>query len=451
MTDCNRRQEWNFDGLVGPTHNYSGLAYGNTASMGHQNVISNPREAALQGLEKMWLLQQLGIPQAVLPPQERPDVGLLRAVGFSGDDAEVVTQANAQASYLLATCSSAASMWTANAATVCPSSDSNDGLVHVTPANLCSHLHRAIEAETTTRTLRAIFSDPSKFVVHDPLPSNEFFADEGAANHTLFTFSDAEPGLQLFVYGRCAREKQTIPSKFPARQTLEASQAIARLHGLSTDRVLFAQQSPEAIDAGVFHNDVIAVGHRNVFFYHEKAYVNTTAIIQTLQDQSTTFTRHPLICHEVSCSVLPLQEAVRTYLFNSQIVTLSDGAMALIAPKEVESSPQAQEAVQQLLAGHTPITKVYYVELLQSMQNGGGPACLRLRVLLTPDEAAAMHQGIILDERLYSLLKQWIKRHYRDKLSPDDLVDPQLLVECREALDALTKLLQLPSIYPFQL
>jgi succinylarginine dihydrolase len=393
----------------------------------------------------MWLLHQLGVPQAVLPPQERPQIQLLRAVGFSGTDAEVLAQVQTHAPHLLSACSSAAAMWTANAATVCPSTDSADGLVHITPANLCSHLHRAIEPSATTAALRAIFADPTHFVVHDPLPANDYFADEGAANHTSFTFSDAEPGLQLFVYGRNARDRQALPSKYPARQTLEASQAIARLHRLSTDRVVFAQQSPEAIDAGVFHNDVISVGHRNFFLYHEKAFVNTPAIIQILQDQTSTFACHPLICHEVSNSVLHLQEAVRTYLFNSQLVTLPNGEMALIAPKEVENSPQAQQAITQLLEAHTPITKVHYVELLQSMQNGGGPACLRLRVLLTPEEEHAMHQGTVLTEQLYRQLQEWIKRHYRDRLTPNDLADPHLLQECRQALEELSELLQLTA------
>ncbi|MDX2347040.1 MAG: N-succinylarginine dihydrolase, partial [Legionella sp.] len=30
--------ELNLDGLVGPTHHYAGLAYGNTASLAHANT-----------------------------------------------------------------------------------------------------------------------------------------------------------------------------------------------------------------------------------------------------------------------------------------------------------------------------------------------------------------------------------------------------------------------------
>ncbi|MGA8031441.1 MAG: N-succinylarginine dihydrolase, partial [Casimicrobiaceae bacterium] len=43
----------NFDGIPGPTHNYSGLAQGNLAAERNAQQVSNPREAALQGLEKM--------------------------------------------------------------------------------------------------------------------------------------------------------------------------------------------------------------------------------------------------------------------------------------------------------------------------------------------------------------------------------------------------------------
>src|SRR5690242_2694348 len=114
-------REFNFDGLVGPTHNYGGLSPGNVASTLHGGEISNPREAALQGLEKMRFVSSLGVGQAVLPPQPRPSLKALRALGFVGSDEEVVTRAARESDHLLRLCSSAASMWTANAATVAPS------------------------------------------------------------------------------------------------------------------------------------------------------------------------------------------------------------------------------------------------------------------------------------------------------------------------------------------
>ena len=178
--------EFNFDGIPGPTHNYSGLAQGNLASERNASQVANPREAALQGVAKMRALAARGLAQAVLPPHERPAMWALRALGFSGSDADVLAKVTRDAPVMLAACSSAAAMWVANAATVSPSSDTTDGRVHFTPANLASHFHRALEAPTTTAVLRAIFADPGRFAVHEPLLPTPQTGDEGAANHTRF-------------------------------------------------------------------------------------------------------------------------------------------------------------------------------------------------------------------------------------------------------------------------
>src|SRR5258705_8696793 len=196
--------EFNFDGIPGPTHNYAGLARGNLAAEKHARRVANPRDAALQGLAKMRALAARGIPQAVLPPHERPSVPALRALGFVGGDADVITRAAREAPQLLAACSSAAAMWAANAATVSPSADTADRRVHLTPANLIANFHRSLEADTTTRVLQAIFSDEEKFVVPSPLPAAPQFGDEGAANHTRFATTTESSGVEMFVYGRSA-------------------------------------------------------------------------------------------------------------------------------------------------------------------------------------------------------------------------------------------------------
>ena len=49
-------REFNFDGLVGPSHNYAGLSFGNVASFSNVKSASNPKQAALQGLAKMRAL-----------------------------------------------------------------------------------------------------------------------------------------------------------------------------------------------------------------------------------------------------------------------------------------------------------------------------------------------------------------------------------------------------------
>src|SRR5690349_1002062 len=258
----------NFDGLPGPTHNYSGLAHGNLAAERNAQQVANPREAALQGLAKMRALAARGYAQAVLPPQERPNVPALRALGFDGSDHDVIARAGREAPDILAACCSAASMWAANAATVSASADCADGRVHLTPANLVTHFHRSLEAPTTTRVLRAIFADRTRFRVHDPLPAAPQFGDEGAANHTRFARGSGEAGVEFFAYGRRAFGEGAAPTRFPARQTREASEAIARRHGLDRRQTVFARQRPDAIDDGVFHNDVIAVGEGAFLFCH---------------------------------------------------------------------------------------------------------------------------------------------------------------------------------------
>lgn len=445
--------ELNLDGLVGPTHNYSGLSFGNIASIEHGQMISNPKKAALQGLEKMRTLMSLGIKQAILPPQERPFLPLLHALGFAGSDTEILTKAWQTAPKLVMACSSAACMWAANAATVSPSSDSNDGRVHFTPANLISKFHRSFEAATTGMILHRIFNHHVYFIHHPPLPYHSDFADEGAANHTRFCQTFDQPGVQLFVFGRSvsSQNQQHLTQRFPARQTDEASWALARLHRLSPSRVVFAQQNPEAIDTGVFHNDVISVGHQNVFLYHERAFVNTAEIIQQLRQKVETHCQIPFVALEVKEAEVSLTEAVKTYLFNSQLVTLPDQTMLLLAPQECQESPSVHAFLQKLLEDQShPIRKVIYQDIRESMQNGGGPACLRLRVVLKNQEYSAMHPQVQLTEELYQKLVQWVEKHYRDSLTPNDLADLELLKESRQALDELSQLLDLGPIYSFQ-
>jgi succinylarginine dihydrolase len=438
--------EANFDGLPGPTHNYSGLATGNLAAERHKSLASNPRTAALQGLAKMRTLADRGFAQAVLPPHERPDIGALRALGFEGTDTGVLASAAREAPQLLAACSSAAAMWVANAATVSPSADTADGRLHFTPANLVSHFHRALEAPTTTRVLRAIFADAKHFAVHDALPAAPQLGDEGAANHTRFAADAVAPGVELFVYGRSGFDASLpAPHRFAARQTREAAEAIARRHGLASERTVYAQQHPDAIDAGVFHNDVIAVGSGSVLFCHQRAYLEQDAVIATLaQRVGPSFQAIVVREQEVG-----LDRAVATYLFNSQLLARAEGGLLLVAPSECEEDPAVSALLARLVA-EGPIREVLSFDLRQSMRNGGGPACLRLRVVLTPAERQAIGAPVWLTDELHTALTAWIERHYRDRLVPADLGDPLLLDEGRRALDELTRLLGLGSVYAFQ-
>ncbi|WP_369602192.1 N-succinylarginine dihydrolase [Hahella sp. SMD15-11] len=441
--------EVNFDGLVGPTHNYSGLSYGNVASQKHGHQPANPREAALQGLRKMKALHDMGYKQGILLPHERPDIHTLRRLGFEGSEREVLLAAGREAPEILAAVSSASAMWTANAATVSPGADTADGRVHFTPANLTAKFHRSIEHPTTGRILRAIFRDEQLFAHHPALPGQIHFGDEGAANHTRFCAEYGAPGVELFVYGRSAFDtSKPAPKKYPARQTLEACQAIARLHGLPESRVVYAQQNPEVVDKGVFHNDVIAVGNGNVLFYHEDAFLNTAQVLNEIE-QKLEGALFKTIC--VPRDQVSVEDAVESYLFNSQLLTRADGNMLLVVPQECETHPRVKAYLDSLVGSGGPIREVRVFDLKQSMRNGGGPACLRLRVVLTDAQLAAVTPGVMMSEALYEQLVAWVERHYRDQILPRDLADPSLLNECRTALDELTQITGVGSVYPFQL
>jgi succinylarginine dihydrolase len=440
-------REFNFDGLVGPSHNYAGLSFGNVASSGNVNRASNPKQAALQGLEKMQALAGRGFAQALLPPQGRPNFRLLRSIGFGGSDADVLARAHRDAPMMLAAAYSAASMWSANAATVSASFDSLDGRVHFTAANLNNKLHRSFEHLQAARTLRALFHDPRFFQVHDALPGTPAFGDEGAANHTRLCASHGELGVELFVYGRSEFDAGApAPKRYPARQTREASKAVARLHGLDPQRTVFAQQNPAVIDQGVFHNDVICVGNGNVLFYHEQAFLEEAAFVAQLR-RAMASVGAELTLLRVDDGMVPVADAVASYLFNSQLLSKQNGKMALVIPQECRENRAVARYLDDLVASGGPVDELIHFDLRQSMRNGGGPACLRLRVVLSSAEARALHQGVVMTPALHAALVAWVGKHYRDRLLPTDLADPALALEIAAALQELTTILALPGLY----
>ncbi len=436
-------QELQLDGLAGPTHHFGGLSFGNVASMTHVGWQSRPRQAARQGLAKMRQVLALGVPQAVLPPLERPDMCFLRQAGFNGSDAEVLRQASACEPYLLSLAMSSAFMWTANVATVIPSGDSEDGRCHVVVANLSATPHRALEGQPRAAMLRRLFTEPHHVIVHDPLPLNPALSDEGAANHVRLASGHASPGWHLFVYGR-AHDTPTadLPRTFPARQSDAASRAVARLGQLQVKRGVFARQQACAIDAGAFHNDVVMVGDCDRLLMHEGCLVEQEAVLRTLRQHCP-----GLHVYQVPQRDLSLPQAVKSYLFNSQLLSTPQGRV-LLAPVQSSHGPAAKIA--QRLQDDGFVDRVMFQNLDQSMAGGGGPACLRLRLPLTQDELASLAPGVLLNEARLQQLEAWVDQHYRDELTFEDLTDSQLIRETREALDALTQILGLGSIYPFQ-
>lgn len=416
--------EINFDGLVGPSHNYAGLSLGNLASANNAGEVSYPRAAALQGLGKMRHNIGLGLTQGLFAPLPRPNPVLLKALGL-----ENIDETDAAQRRLRAAAWSASSMWTANAATVSPAPDTADGRCHLTAANLVTMPHRSQEWPDTVRQLRLAFGDVAAFAVHDAVPP--CFGDEGAANHMRMCASHDAPGLEIFVYG-------TTGGAFPARQHEQASRAVARLHGLNPERCLFVEQSPDAIAAGAFHNDVVAVANERVLFAHEQAFADpegTYAAIRAKLPEAEIVV--------VPANVVNLGDAIRSYLFNAQLLTLPSGEMGLVVPLEAWETPSVRGWLESHVASNGPIRKVLPVDVRQSMANGGGPACLRLRVVADP---ATVDPRFLLDEAKIAGLEKVVAGHWPEQIDPADLGAESLVRSVIAARAALLDALKLPEL-----
>jgi succinylarginine dihydrolase len=417
--------EINFDGLIGPSHNYAGLSLGNLASAKNAGGTSQPRAAALQGIEKMRANIALGLTQGILLPQCRPDREWLATLGCTPEAAPPALLANAL---------SASSMWAANAATVSPAADTEDGKCHLTVANLVTMPHRSHEWQGTLAQLRLAFADPA-FAVHGPIPAP--FGDEGAANHMRLSASHDAAGVEIFVYG-------VAGGPFPARQHIEASKAVARVHGVS--RALFVQQSEEAIAAGAFHNDVVAVANERVLFAHELAFADRDGFYRDLR---ALLPQVEIV--EVPASAVSLADAIQSYLFNAQLVTLPDGGpsaslgtgMALILPTEAQDNPRVWGWLQEMVAGNGPIRRLIPVDVRQSMANGGGPACLRLRVVCDP---ATVDPRFLVDDETLDRIAEIVSTHWPETIAPDQLADPELWHQIGAARAALLMALDLGEL-----
>lgn len=408
------RVEINFDGIIGPSHNYAGLSPGNLAATRNQGAVSQPRAAALQGIAKMRANLALGLHQGILLPHARPDHRWLESLATTYADAAPHLQAQAL---------SASAMWAANAATVSPAPDTADGRCHLSVANLVTMPHRSHEWPETLAQLRLAFANDA-FRVHGPVPAP--FGDEGAANHMRLCPEHDAPGVEMFVYGISG-------GPFPARQHREASEAVARRHGLDPERTLFVQQSGEAIAAGAFHNDVVAVANGRVLFAHEHAFADKDhfhADLRRLMPEVEIV--------EVPASAVSLADAISSYLFNAQLVTLPSGETALILPTEARDTPSVWSWLQDHVAGNGPIRHLEVVDVRQSMANGGGPACLRLRVVADP---ATIDPRFLVDEAKLDRIAALIETHWPEAIAQDEIGDPALIARIEAARTALLDLL----------
>ena len=434
--------EINFDGLIGPTHNYAGLSQGNLASQKHLNQTSNPKAAALQGLDKMGLIMDQGIPQGFFLPHERPHLMTLRAIGFGGTDKEVINHAAKKNPALLKNVYSAASMWSANAATFSPSIDSNDQKIHITPANLNSMFHRSIEHEFTKTQLELIFGGVAK--VHEPIKNISGYGDEGAANHLRVSAQHLMPGFQIFVYGSSAFE---VHQGIIARQAEEISQAVSTQHQLDPDRVLFLKQNEQAIHSGSFHNDIVSLANEEVFIFHQEAFadrVELERVLHQLKDHVKGF--HPI---EILSKDISLDDLVSSYLLNSQLITVKNNEMMMLLPEEVQNHDNCMKWLEEIKSS-SPIKRFEFVDIHQSMMNGGGPACLRFKAVVNSDELDKINKKFLLSPEKLINLRALVSKHYRDRINPDDLLDIKLMEESYLFLDELTQLLGIGSIYSFQ-
>ena len=415
------------DGLPGPTHHFGGLSTGNLASQAHAGFHSHPRAAALQGLAKMQFVMRLGVTQAWLPPLLRPDLAWLRRCGFTGSDSAVITAAMHEPQ-LLSIATSSAFMWSANCATIIPACDSADGRCHIVTANLQAMSHRAGEGEHRAAQWRALCAQIPSITVHDQLPPVSALGDEGAANHSRIV-SDGHV-THLFIYGRTAKSSNN--TRLPARQTREASAAVARLTGLFEHSVIFIQQAPEAIDAGAFHNDVVMVGCGAHLLLHAKAWVDQAAILEHLR------TRHPsLYVAQIDENELSLAEAVASYLFNSQLINTAQG-IVLIAPKQAQQG-RAGNVIKRL-CDNGFLCQAHFFDLQESMANGGGPACLRLRLPLNRETISQLPCGFLLNDQRIEAIRSIITRFYPEHFTNELLSDSEFLIQWGKAHAALTAL-----------
>ena len=424
-----------FLGLPGPTHHFAGLSGDNQASNLNRGAESSPRAAALQTLQLAEQLLSFGFRVALLPPQRRPQLALL-ATEFAGTPEEIIAQAAEKNPRHLEKAYSSSAMWAANAATVSPSPDTADGRLHLTTANLHTNLHRRIEAEDTHRLLAHIFADDTLFKLHPPLHAPDGLRDEGAANHTRLSPRYEQPGLHVFVYGTDGSPDDPTS----ARQSLSASERIATQHGLQPNHVLFLKQNPQAIEKGVFHNDVIAVGNENVYLCHEKSYANDREDLEKISARYETLFAEKMHMMVVDETEFSLEEAVQTYFFNSQLFTMPGGEMGLLMPLEVMEHPRARALAERLKNDSSnPINHIHFVDLRQSMRNGGGPACMRLRVQLDDAQwqSICKNSAVVVHLERINALKQLIGYHYPESLYSSQLGQLTFFHETQKTFDAL--------------
>jgi succinylarginine dihydrolase len=179
----------------------------------------------------------------------------------------------------------------------------------------------------------------------------------------------------------------------------------------------------------------VAVANEQLLFTHEQAFADKDAFYADL--------RAALPCVdiiEVPASAVSLSDAIKSYLFNAQLVTLPDGGMALILPTEARDTPSVWTWLEQMIASNGPIRQLVPVDVRQSMANGGGPACLRLRVVADP---ADIDPRFLVDEAELDGIATIVSQYWPESIAPQDLSDTRLIARIEQSWLTLVDHLQL--------
>ena len=364
------------DTIPGPTNHFGGHAVGNIASMNSKNNILNPQKAALEWLEKVKKVAMIGGNQFVLPPQRRPLT----------HKKKTLTQSDISSSFI----------WMANAGLFIPRIDTQLENNQFIPANMKQSEHRNIEHPFHQYWLKKILKY-SKCNFHKILDIN----DEGSANSIRLWHKKNQCGVNIFVYGK-------PNARYPIRQSKSSCEKIINI--TKPRHYILLEQTKEAIDAGVFHNDVIAFGFKNTIICHEKAFSNQKQELKKLKKIFTNSLNAPLNIVEIANNSLSLNAAVKTYLFNSQVIEINN-KFELICPIEVKENPNSYKITEKWVTNGL-FNKVHFVNIKSSLKNGGGPACLRLCLYLNDNEVKKIPTKFKLDKTKYKKISKIILEHY---------------------------------------
>jgi succinylarginine dihydrolase len=175
-----------------------------------------------------------------------------------------------------------------------------------------------------------------------------------------------------------------------------------------------------------------------VLFAHEKAFADRDRVASECE---RLFPDVQLV--EVPASEVPVADAVSSYLFNAQLVSPPDGETTLIVPSEARETASVWSWLQRHVAGNGPIRNLVVVDVRQSLANGGGPACLRLRVAADP---ATVDPRFLVDEAKLDRIAAVIEQSWPAEIHSSELQDPKVVAAIESARASLYDSLDLAEL-----